>query len=67
MKRKLFQTLTSRWISISNEVNEAIRGIKPVVALESTIITHGMPFPQNFEMATRVEAVIRDNGGAYSF
>mgnify|MGYP000207761784 CR=1 FL=1 len=49
-------------IAYSTEV-EAARGANtPIVALESTIITHGMPYPQNVETARRVEAVIRENG-----
>lgn len=46
----------------SPEVAEALAAGRPVVALESTIITHGMPYPQNLEMARNVEQVIRDNG-----
>jgi len=46
----------------SDEVRAALDKGAPVVALESTIITHGMPFPQNLEMARKVEAVIRENG-----
>ena len=49
-------------IVLSPEVEHAIGTKKPVVALESTIITHGMPFPQNLEMAQRVEAIIREEG-----
>jgi pseudouridylate synthase len=44
------------------EVAKALRSGKPVVALESTIITHGMPYPQNAEMAANVEAIIRGEG-----
>ncbi|WP_437963553.1 pseudouridine-5'-phosphate glycosidase [Sorangium sp. So ce260] len=51
-------------LSISPEVRKALADGRPVVALESTIITHGMPYPQNLEMARRVEAVIRQNGAA---
>ncbi len=47
---------------LSAEAAEALRGGKPVVALESTIITHGMPFPANAEMAAKVEAIIRQEG-----
>ena len=43
-------------------VEEALREGAPVVALESTIITHGMPYPDNLEMARSVEAIIRDEG-----
>ncbi|WP_437827021.1 pseudouridine-5'-phosphate glycosidase [Sorangium sp. So ce1153] len=49
-------------LSISPEVRKALAGGRPVVALESTIITHGMPYPQNLEMAQRVEATVRRNG-----
>jgi pseudouridine-5'-phosphate glycosidase len=44
------------------EVAEAIGTGRPVVALESTIISHGMPFPTNVEMATGVEALVREQG-----
>ncbi len=44
------------------EVATAIDENKPVVALESTIISHGMPFPRNVETALRVEQMVRDNG-----
>ncbi|MBB4120531.1 pseudouridine-5'-phosphate glycosidase [Martelella radicis] len=46
----------------SGEVETALAGGKPVVALESTIITHGMPYPANLETALAVEAVVRANG-----
>ncbi|WP_142829835.1 pseudouridine-5'-phosphate glycosidase [Planococcus soli] len=49
-------------ISYSTEVQQAIEGKKPIVALESTIISHGMPYPQNVETARMVEQIIRDNG-----
>lgn len=49
-------------LSIAPEVKKALAAGKPVVALESTIITHGMPYPQNLEMAQNVEAVIRHHG-----
>jgi pseudouridine-5'-phosphate glycosidase len=52
----------NKYLSISPEVQEALREGKPVVALESTIISHGMPYPQNVETAMRVEQTIRDNG-----
>lgn len=49
-------------IKVSDEVRAAIQENKPVVALESTIISHGMPYPQNVQTAYRVEQVIRENG-----
>lgn len=50
------------YLEISQEIKEAIEKNKPVVALESTIISHGMPYPKNYETALEVEKVIRDNG-----
>ena len=50
------------YLSVSSEVQTALREGRPVVALESTIISHGMPYPQNVETALRVEQTIRDNG-----
>ena len=50
------------YLSVSPEVREAIASGKPVVALESTIISHGMPYPQNVETAQNVERIIRENG-----
>lgn len=44
------------------EVKQALAANRPVVALESTIITHGMPYPQNLEVARRVEATVREAG-----
>lgn len=52
----------NKHLSISFEVQQALNGGRPVVALESTIISHGMPYPQNVETAMRVEQTIRDNG-----
>lgn len=49
-------------IDILPEIQEAIKTGKPVVALESTIISHGMPYPKNVETALRVEAAVRENG-----
>lgn len=49
-------------LTLSPEVAEARAAGRPIVALESTIVSHGMPFPQNVETARAVEATIRDNG-----
>ena len=51
-----------KYLDVSPEVSEAVRNKKPVVALESTIISHGMPYPQNVETALAVEKIIRGNG-----
>ena len=51
-----------KYLSVSPEVQEALDAGKPVVALESTIISHGMPYPQNVETALSVEKIIRENG-----
>ncbi len=52
----------NKYLDISPEVAEALAAGKPVVALESTIISHGMPYPQNVETALAVENIIRENG-----
>ncbi|KAK3819735.1 MAG: indigoidine synthase A-like protein [Benniella sp.] len=49
-------------LSLSDEVRSALDAKKPLVALESTIISHGMPYPQNFDTAIEVEKIVRDNG-----
>ena len=49
-------------MKINPEVKKALEENRPVVALESTIISHGMPYPKNVETALRVEQVIRDHG-----
>jgi len=49
-------------LDILPEIREAIEQGRPVVALESTIISHGMPYPRNVETAREVEATVRDNG-----
>lgn len=50
------------WLQYSDEVLEAKKANKPIVALESTIISHGMPYPQNVETAKEVEDMIRKQG-----
>ena len=52
----------NQYLDCSPEVAKALAAGKPVVALESTIISHGMPYPQNVETALKVEATIRENG-----
>ena len=52
----------NKHLTITTEVSAALAGGKPVVALESTIIAHGMPYSANFEMAQEVEAIIREAG-----
>ena len=51
-----------KYLDVKPEVAEALAAGKPVVALESTIISHGMPYPQNVETALNVEKIIRENG-----
>jgi pseudouridine-5'-phosphate glycosidase len=55
-------TTHNPFLSISPEVSRALADNRPVVALESTIISHGMPYPQNVETALRVEEAVRRNG-----
>ncbi len=51
-----------KYLDVSPEVQKALDEGRPVVALESTIISHGMPYPQNVETAVNVERIIRENG-----
>lgn len=50
------------YLSITPEIEEAIKQGKPIVALESTILSHGMPYPENVEFAHKVEEVVRGEG-----
>jgi pseudouridine-5'-phosphate glycosidase len=52
----------NEFLDIAPEVREALSGRRPVVALESTIIAHGMPYPQNLAMARTVEEIVRAGG-----
>ncbi len=52
----------TQFLDVNPEVAAAVKEGRPVVALESTIISHGMPYPQNVETALNVEKVIRENG-----
>ena len=52
----------NQYLDVNPEVAAAIAEGRPVVALESTIISHGMPYPQNVETALNVEKIIRENG-----
>lgn len=52
----------NEFLSISSEVQNALDNNLPIVALESTIISHGMPYPENMKTALNAEAVIRENG-----
>lgn len=54
--------MNDRYLSVAGEAREAIETGRPVVALESTIISHGMPYPRNLETAREVEQVVRDAG-----
>ncbi|WP_251859902.1 pseudouridine-5'-phosphate glycosidase [Clostridium sp. Marseille-Q2269] len=54
--------MLEKYLDINKEVLEALKENKPVVALESTIISHGMPYPKNVETALNVEKIIRDKG-----
>ena len=54
--------MIENFLDISPEVQTALANNLPIVALESTIISHGMPYPQNKETALQVEQIVRDNG-----
>ena len=51
-----------KYLSVTPEIAEAVAAGKPVVALESTILSHGMPYPQNVEFAHKVEEIVRAEG-----
>ena len=52
----------NKYLDVAPEVAAAVAEGRPVVALESTIISHGMPYPQNVETALNVEKIIREEG-----
>ena len=52
----------NRYLDVAPQVRQALDAGQPVVALESTIISHGMPYPQNVETALQVERIVRDSG-----
>lgn len=54
--------MSERWLVFSDEVQAAREAGKPLVALESTMISHGMPYPQNLETAHAIEGIIRAHG-----
>ncbi|KAL9047299.1 MAG: hypothetical protein Q9214_000085 [Letrouitia sp. 1 TL-2023] len=58
-------TLTGKspFLQVADEIQEAISTNKPVVALETTIYTHGFPYPENTALASRLESLVRTNGG----
>ena len=51
-----------KYLSVTPEIQEALKAGKPIVALESTILSHGMPYPENIEFAHKVEEIIRAEG-----
>ncbi len=51
-----------KYLSITEEIANAIKKGKPIVALESTILSHGMPYPENLEFAHTVEKIVREKG-----
>ena len=59
---KKFINNNKQIIKCSREVLEAIHKKIPLVALESSIVSHGMPYPQSFEMVKEIEKIIKDEG-----
>lgn len=53
----------ARFFQVSDEVKQAVAERRPVVALETTIYTHGFPYPENLSLASRLESLIREHGG----
>ncbi len=58
----IFHFPFSTFMKFNEEVADALASKKPIVALESTVIAHGLPFPQNFETAQNLEKIVRENG-----
>lgn len=58
----LNREMLKKYVEVSPEVQEAMDKNYPIVALESTIISHGMPYPQNYNTAKECEEIIRKNG-----
>ena len=54
--------MIERWLVVRREVREALAADAPVVALESTLISHGLPYPANLEVARASEAAVRESG-----
>lgn len=54
--------ISNKLLSVSEEIKQALNDNTPIVALESTVITHGLKYPENLEFALAVEQTIRDNG-----
>ena len=54
--------MENKYLSVTDEIRQALKENKPVVALESTILSHGMPFPENMEFSHKVEEIIRAEG-----
>ncbi|KAB8263776.1 Indigoidine synthase A like protein-domain-containing protein [Aspergillus pseudonomiae] len=61
--RHLHGLAQSKFLQVSEEVRDAVATGKPVVALESTIYTHGFPYPESVALASLLETVVRANGG----
>ncbi len=55
-------TPLQHYLQLSDEVESALAAKQPVVALESTVISHGLPYPDNLTLARRLEAIVRENG-----
>lgn len=58
----MHESQSKQFLDVSPEVRDALASNHPVVALESTIVSHGMPWPRNAETALRVETIVRDGG-----
>ena len=59
---KTTRSVSSKCVKKLPEVSKALSSNQPVVALESTIIAHGMPYPQNLELANDISQILRDRG-----
>lgn len=55
-------SMNSAFLQVLDPVRQALEDNKPVVALESTIVAHGMPYPENLQLSQRLAAILRDKG-----
>lgn len=68
VSRRYFSNQSLRsLIDVRSDIQDALNANGPVVALESTIITHGMPYPQNLETAIEVENIVRQQVNEYNY
>ena len=61
-RRKIGVIKMNKYLDIAPEVGEALENRRPVVALETTVLSHGLPYPDNVEILKNIENTVRENG-----